>query len=268
MQSIEEVLGVLLDTFNMQIEPERVRAVKHDVFGGFVDQEQWSWREYTKLIAERVGLRIHNVSLSLKELMENPDWFPVFTYIERDGEEHWCLLLKVERGRFFVADITGNERWCTLTECATMLGIPKDTTHNWCTAEVLKPLEIINRGEHKEDKEEKSFWDVWPKVRRLLWLERRELINVVLYAMAIGLLTLVTPIAVQALVNTVAFGTLLQPLFVLSLMLAAGLSFLSFMQGIQIYLVELISRRVFVRVVQDFSYRLPRSTEKARAKHE
>ena len=94
MQSIEEVLGVLLDTFNMQIEPERVRAVKHDVFGGFVDQEQWSWREYTKLIAERVGLRIHNVSLSLKELMENPDWFPVFTYIERDGEEHWCLLLK------------------------------------------------------------------------------------------------------------------------------------------------------------------------------
>ncbi len=81
--------------------------------------------------------------------------------------------------------------------------------------------------------------------------------------MFVGLLTLTTPIAVQALVNTVAFGTLLQPLVVLSLLLFAALAFAATLRGLQYWVVEVIQRRLFVRVVSDLSRRLPRVRREA-----
>ena len=58
-------------------------------------------------------------------------------------------------------------------------------------------------------------------IRRLqqwLRLESEDSWVVVIYTAATGLISLVVPIAVQAVVNTIAFGTLLQPLAVLTVM--------------------------------------------------
>nr|MCU0227850.1 hypothetical protein [Bryobacterales bacterium] len=53
-------------------------------------------------------------------------------------------------------------------------------------------------------------------IRALFREERGTLWVIIIYSIAIGLLSLVVPVAVQALVNTVAFGTVLQPLVVLT----------------------------------------------------
>ena len=97
----------------------------------------------------------------------------------------------------------------------------------------------------------------WLRLRAFLGLEKRELWVVVVYAIVVGALTLATPIAVQALVNTVAFGSLLQPLVVLSLLLLGGLSFAAILSVLEAYVVEVLQRRVFVRVADDFGRRLP-----------
>lgn len=73
---------------------------------------------------------------------------------------------------------------------------------------------------------------------RLLWL----------FAAAVGVLNLASPIAVEALVNSVAFGGLLQPVVVLSLILAACLLLSAAMSALQFYISELIQRRIFVRL--------------------
>lgn len=96
------------------------------------------------------------------------------------------------------------------------------------------------------------------RLRALLALERHDLIAIVAFASAVGVLGLATPITVQALLNSVAFLTLLQPIVVLSLLLTAGLLVSALLIGAQTLLVELLSRRVFVRVLSDFSVRLPR----------
>ncbi|MCB9738037.1 MAG: ABC transporter ATP-binding protein [Deltaproteobacteria bacterium] len=96
------------------------------------------------------------------------------------------------------------------------------------------------------------------RLRALLALERRDLVAIVAFAAAVGVLGLATPVAVQALLNSVAFLTLLQPIVVLSLLLTAGLLVSSLLVGLQTLLVELLSRRVFVRVLSDFAIRLPR----------
>ena len=58
---------------------------------------------------------------------------------------------------------------------------------------------------------------VHPLRRLLSWMqaERRDLWVAFIYSIAVGLLSLVVPIATQALVNTIAFGMLIQPLVVL-----------------------------------------------------
>ena len=57
------------------------------------------------------------------------------------------------------------------------------------------------------------------RLRKLLRQESSALWVVLVYAVFIGLLTLATPVAVQALVNQVTFGQLRQPLLVLTLLL-------------------------------------------------
>jgi ABC-type bacteriocin/lantibiotic exporter with double-glycine peptidase domain len=81
---------------------------------------------------------------------------------------------------------------------------------------------------------------------------------VLVFALVIGLLTLATPIAVETLVNTVAFGRFLQPVVILSLMLLTFLAFSGAIRGLQTYVVEIIQRRLFARVAADLAYRLPR----------
>ncbi|MGB7476888.1 MAG: hypothetical protein WBM26_11800, partial [Polyangiales bacterium] len=52
------------------------------------------------------------------------------------------------------------------------------------------------------------------RARQLLALDRQDIGVIVVYGVALGLLSLAVPVAVQSLVNTVAFGSLIQPLIV------------------------------------------------------
>jgi putative ABC transport system ATP-binding protein len=101
--------------------------------------------------------------------------------------------------------------------------------------------------------------DVPPLSRlwKLLVLERRDATVLIIYALVAGLLTLATPVAVESLVNTVAFGRLIQPVVVLALVLFAFLAFQAAVRGMQTWVVEIIQRRLFARLTADLAYRLP-----------
>lgn len=98
----------------------------------------------------------------------------------------------------------------------------------------------------------------WARLSRLFQLDRRELWGLVIYAAVVGAISLAVPLAVQALVNTVAFGTLLQPVLVLALLLLAALAFAAWLRGLQAKAVEALQERLFVRVTLDLAFRLPR----------
>ena len=101
-----------------------------------------------------------------------------------------------------------------------------------------------------------------PPHRRLLSLlsaERSDLWVAVIFSIAIGLLSLAVPVATQALVNTVAFGNLLQPLLVLSLIVLCVLSVSAALQLFRYRVVEMLQRRVFVRLASESVNRLLRA---------
>ena len=98
------------------------------------------------------------------------------------------------------------------------------------------------------------------QVKRLFFMERPLVRAIVAYAVLVGLLELITPIAVQALVNTIAFNVVLQPLIVISVVLLVALCFLGTLRVAEHWVVELLQRRLFIRLVTDLAERLPRVT--------
>lgn len=85
-------------------------------------------------------------------------------------------------------------------------------------------------------------------LRRLLQIEKADLWAVLLYSTVIGLIYLAVPVATQAVVNTVAFGTVLQPLAVLTTIVFLALAFSAVLQLVRTWMVELLQQRLFVRM--------------------
>lgn len=98
----------------------------------------------------------------------------------------------------------------------------------------------------------------WQRLVKLLAPEWPDILTILIYSLVISLLTLATPIAVESLVNTVAFGRLVQPIVVLSAILFGFLSFSAFMRALQTFVAEIVQRRLFARVASDLAWRLPR----------
>ncbi|MGI4853438.1 MAG: peptidase domain-containing ABC transporter [Janthinobacterium lividum] len=94
------------------------------------------------------------------------------------------------------------------------------------------------------------------RITTLLQPDRSDLWIVAAYSVAIGLLTLALPVASQSLINTVAFGTVLQPLFVLTLLLFGALLAASALQLLRHWLVVVLQRRIFARVTGEAGNRL------------
>ena len=84
---------------------------------------------------------------------------------------------------------------------------------------------------------------------KLIQLESKDLFAILSFAVMAGLLSLATPVAVQSLVNTIAFGILIQPLVVLMLILFGCLAINSVLYALQLFVAEMIQRRIFVRLV-------------------
>jgi putative ABC transport system ATP-binding protein len=85
------------------------------------------------------------------------------------------------------------------------------------------------------------------RLLNLLKLERRDLKILPVLIFGYGLISIATPVSVQALVNIVTMGSVLQPLFVVSIILFLLLALSGALYIFESYIVELIQRRIFIR---------------------
>ncbi len=114
----------------------------------------------------------------------------------------------------------------------------------------VAPMEALSNRSCKSD-------NPWQRLWAWVSFERQDLWVAAAYATAVGILSLASPLVVQSLFNTVAFGTLVQPLLVLALILLVALGVAAFLKALQLLMVEHIGRRVFLRTAMDFATRLP-----------
>lgn len=96
------------------------------------------------------------------------------------------------------------------------------------------------------------------RILALLGAESSDIWIVGVFSAITGVLSLATPLAVESLVSTVSFGRLLQPVIIVAIMLFVFLTFSAAITALQTYVVEVIQRRLYARIVADLAYRLPR----------
>ena len=217
------------------------------------DESDRGWSDQLANATLDLGLNASTTFLSVREVSRtlranNPAVTFRKTPQNRDG---WVLVLDHRWGKVFRGCIDGgHDQWVDIDTLASDLGIEPDTRIPWVLLDPCLPTATIKKAKPKTS-----------PVRRLIDLvgaDRGDLAAVVLFAILVGGLTLATPVAVQQLVNSVALGGLMQPVVVLALLLLGSLGFSAALSAIQAYVVEIVQRRVFVRVAGEVARRLPR----------
>ena len=105
---------------------------------------------------------------------------------------------------------------------------------------------------------------VRPELRflRLLYGERRDILTLLLFAAFSGFLYLAGPLAIDAMVSNLAFGTqtapYLEALVIIAIALIAALTIQAIISAYQYVISDVIQRRIFVRTATDLAHRLPR----------
>ncbi|WP_305909062.1 ATP-binding cassette domain-containing protein [Methylomarinum sp. Ch1-1] len=215
-----------------------------------------------KTAAEQFGMRVTEAVLTLDDaLAVCGRAMPLLTEL---GPEQWLILSGFSRGRIEAVLIEGSRidaQFYRVKEIAHLLKPYQGAARRWFLLEPAEPLAAAKSHDHE---------DALPPLHRLFGLlrgERHDLLLVLLFSLGTGLLYLATPIAVQALVNTVALGGMLQPLTVLAFILFVFLAFGGVIYVLQTYLVELIQRRIFIGVSADLAQRLPRVDSEVYDRH-
>lgn len=264
------VLDLLAARAEVEVDPgELVRAVANadrETRGPF--EEVWS--RWLSVAGRGVGLRVWALRRSLREACDLIRERSPIVMAGRSGDAPGWLVLGGSRShRVLLIGVAPGEgdRWVSLAEASRLAGLngPNDEVE-FLVAHGAAPLEGMLSDPAFKDSGERHGHEAGVQGRRspfsrLLGLVRPEWSDiwiVVVFALVIGILLLASPLAVEALVNTVAFGGMLQPVVVVSLLLLACLGFAAILRALQTWVVEIIQRRVFVRVVADLAHRLPR----------
>ncbi|MCS6976909.1 MAG: ATP-binding cassette domain-containing protein [Gemmatales bacterium] len=263
LRTLAEAAGV---EFDPTLAAKALRQAEHEI----PPTQSRAARQRLILAAEALGMQILLRKLSVREaIQEVAEAHPLAVFsVNSQGVGRWHLLAESDGSRGKLEPLPGDRDlgWMSPESLALELGAEDaDEVLEWLTAHRAAPLATATRPA-EESPEHMEPHSAIPPVTRLWGLlvpEMRDVWIVVLYAIAVGVLSLATPITVMAVVNTAAMATLIQQLLVLCIILLACLGLAAFLRLLQYIIVEYMQRRIFVRVAVDLAHRLPRVELKA-----
>lgn len=221
-----------------------------------------NWLTELPLVCDLVDLNTQKITVSIEEALHlsNPQT-PIVGLFKNNK---LLVFYGFKAGRFHVTQINDNnleEHIFSLKELAKFLDEDAKSPFDFLMIQAKKPLE--QAASHDEHEHLTPF----QRLVNLLKTERADLGVILGLAFGSGLLALSAPIAVQAVVNTVAMGGMGQPLAVLSTILFVFLAFSGAVYILEAYLAEILQRRLFVRLATDLAYRIPKISRHLHDKH-
>lgn len=244
----------ILEQLTLQIADVEMAAGRrawHEAESAWPGEERRLWWKWLTESAESIGMQTKTVDCRLREAVELVrNGAQIVTY-RNDDEPIWFSARMVGKSRVEVlrTSSVGEKRIVSRKAMRKMLRAYEEDGRIRC---------VVIRRDLTSGVDESHGMKPLARLQGLLRPEWSDISIVIVFAFVVGLLTLATPIAVETLVNTVAFGRFLQPVFVLALILLTFLTFSAAMRGLQTYVAELVQRRLFARIAGDLAFRLPR----------
>ena len=279
-QTTQSALGVL-ETFSNSAGVTFDRMVAGRVLGeseqAISGESAKAWASRLVEVGESVNLRIRSVECSLNDALAFVrQGVPIAICLETASSTdsgspedasaddsyaalRWLVLAESKGRRIRVSRLEDGEHevWMSTRKLQASLALESpESSARWIIGQAALGCQAPSRSPVHSPKSESPA-----PLARLLGLlrpEKKDLWVVLIFSIVVGVLALATPVAVEALVNTVAFGRYLQPIVILALLLFTFLAFAAGMRGLITYVVEIFQRRMFIRVVEDLAYRLPR----------
>ena len=216
---------------------------------GAGDELWWKWLAET---STSLGLKCKVVDCTLEQLVEVArEGGHIITHSSADSP--WVAVAGMRRRKFRVLRPMRDRMhsWMSAGALRRTIGAPARETVR-CVVVESALRDVIVEGQDDARRTPLA------RLMAILRPESSDIWIVLIFAIVIGVLAMATPLAVETLVNTVAFGRLLQPVVVLALLLLSFLTFSAALRALQTYVVEIVQRRLFARVAADLAYRLPR----------
>lgn len=264
------VLRLLAEAAGVEFDATRAAQAMRQAEHEIPPTQSRAARRRLVLAAETLGMQILLRQLSVQEaLQEVAEAHPLAVFsVHPEGVARWHVLVESDGKRGRLASLPGDPEayWLDPESLAQELGVDDpDTVLEWLAAQPAAPLTAAAGTAAAAHPPHEEHHGLPPLLRLwgLLLPEQRDLWLVVLYAVAVGILSLATPITVMAVVNTTAMATLMQQLIILCLILLLCLALAAFLRLLQTIVVEFMQQRIFVRVVVDLAHRLPRVDLKA-----
>ncbi len=226
--------------------------------------------EILKAVGNRFGIRFQEVGGTFDEMIEAAgDSQIIAAPLQIDDQEGlskstYVLVLRAVGRKGFLIHRQGRDEFVSRTWLKKSLKPAGQGAFQWLIIQRLLPAEAASSFSNESG----TQTDPPKPLRRLLAYiqpEAKDIRTIFVFSIVIGLLSLTTPLAVEAVVNTIAFGRYLQPLVILSLIVFIFLVFRAGLGILTAVVAEVIQRRLFVRTVLDLSHRLTRRTAYAMA---
>lgn len=92
----------------------------------------------------------------------------------------------------------------------------------------------------------------------LLKLDRKDILQILFYAIFAGLMSLSLPLGIQAIINLIQSGRISVSWVVLVIIVIIGVALVGILSLMQLRITENLQQKIFVRSSFEFSYRLPK----------
>lgn len=250
--AVIELLLVELGDGNLRTEGRRAFR---DAVTAINDADGDGWWRWTIECLSSLGKKAKVIDASIAEALELIDEGAALVAHAPNEADEWIGIVGRSGRKYSVIDDVSRAAAHPVTRSGLL-----STLNKFADSEGRVRVVAIESGFAQHPGRANVEGEVTPfsRLRALMQPESSDIFTVCIYALIVGLLTLATPIAVEALVNTVAFGRFLQPVIVLALLLFMFLAFSAAIRAVQTVVVEIIQRRLFARVAGDLAYRLPR----------
>ncbi|QLG45663.1 peptidase domain-containing ABC transporter [Costertonia aggregata] len=104
----------------------------------------------------------------------------------------------------------------------------------------------------------KSILTAWQRLVNLLKLDRKDVLQILYYAVFAGIVSLSLPLGIQAIINLIQGAQVSTSWIVLVVLVTLGVAFVGALQLMQLRIIENVQQKIFTRASFEFAYRFPK----------
>lgn len=104
----------------------------------------------------------------------------------------------------------------------------------------------------------KQFLSSWQRFLGLLRLDKRDVLQILYYAIFAGVVNLTLPLGIQAIINLIQGAQISTSWIILVVLVTIGVAFAGLLQLAQMRIIENVQQKIFTRASFEFAYRFPK----------